>query len=228
MGCLCEYVIINTYLKSRRRSVAWILQIRFLSGIVMREQTSVGSQNNSHSVCYWTAKGSNRQKQLLAGQAATFCEPQLPPPPAVQWRTVMEKNYLSPVVVWLQISCSVCGPVWFLCTEAWIPMWRCPACTAQQRNAPSLRQHITGCCCCRPCRSPQTCSSSPWNDPRGSPRPCEAACARWCDRGLWPPRSWWSCAAARSLWWLPAGKEQRRGRGQTPFQNGRGHSKEMM
>lgn len=102
-------------------SVAWILQIRFLSGIVMREQTSIRSQNNSHSVCYWTAKGSSRQKQPLAGLAAPFRQPQHPPPPAVQWHTVMEKNYLSPVVVWLQISCSVCGPVWFLCTEAWIP-----------------------------------------------------------------------------------------------------------
>lgn len=73
-------------------SVAWILQIRFLSGIVMKEQTSTHSQNNSHSVYYWTAKGSNRQKQPLAGQAVTFREPQLPPPPAVQWHTVMEKK----------------------------------------------------------------------------------------------------------------------------------------
>lgn len=85
------------------------------------EQTPIRSQNNSHSVCYWTAKGSSRQKQPLAGLAAPFRQPQHPPPPAVQWHTVMEKNYLSPVVVKLQISCSVCGPVWFLCTEAWIP-----------------------------------------------------------------------------------------------------------
>lgn len=90
----------------------------------MKEQTSVRSQSNaaaSHSACYWTEKGSNRQKQPPPGQAATSREPQLPPPPAVRWRTVMEKNYLSPVVVWLQSSCSVCGPVLFLCTEAWIP-----------------------------------------------------------------------------------------------------------
>lgn len=70
------------------------------------------------------------------------------------------------------------GLFYFYAQRPEFPMWRCPACTAQQRDAPSLRQHITGCCCCHPCRSPRTYSSSPWSDPRGSPHLCGAACAR--------------------------------------------------
>lgn len=71
----------------------------------MSEQTSVRSQSNaaaSHSACYWTEKGSNRQKQPPSGQAATLREPQLPPAPAVRWRIVMEKK------------CTV-RPLWFGC-----------------------------------------------------------------------------------------------------------------
>lgn len=113
------------------------------------------------------------------------------------------KNYLfSPVVGLLQISCSVCGPGLFLCSEAWIPDLAMSCCTAQQLDALRLRQHITGCCCCHLCRLPPTYSSSPWSDPHGSPHPCEVACAHWYGLGPLPPRSWWSCAGGRTHEWL--------------------------
>lgn len=70
--------------------------------------------------------------------------------------------------------------------------------------------------CCRRRRRRRWCS--PWRLCRWSLRtePCSVssgwrrragrlavvASSRWCGPNPWLPRSWWSCAEARSLWWL--------------------------
>lgn len=218
MKWICECFVINTLWNSKMIGV-WhgYCNLCFLSGPVMRGQTFVGTQNNTtanDSVCNWTEKGNNGQKQLSTSQAAVCWPPLIPAPASPSPNCAMTychgKNYLfSPIVGLLQISCSVCGPGLFLCSEAWIPDLAMSCCTAQQRDALRLRQHITGCCCCHPCRLPLTYSSFPWSDPHGSPRPCEVACARWCGLGPWPPRSWWSCAGGRTHGWLKRENTQR-------------------
>lgn len=86
------------------------------------------------------------------------------------------------------------------------------------RRAPGWRPlpAFTGCCCrcwCFPwrlCRwSPRTgpCWGS-WGWRRRARRPAAAASSRWCDPDPSPPRSWWSCAEARSLWWLSGCKKK--------------------
>ena len=132
MKWICEWFIINTLWNSKMICVAWILQLCLLSGPVMKEQTFVSTQNNTtanNSVCNWTEKGNNRQKQLSTSRAAAPLTSPYPhpllwtPPPTVRWHTVMKKMtfFPPPILDLLQISCSVCGPGLFLCSEAWIP-----------------------------------------------------------------------------------------------------------
>lgn len=83
---------------------------------------------------------------------------------------------------------------------------------------------FTGCCCrcwCFPwrlCRwSPKTWPySGSWGWRRRATHLAAAASSRWYDPVPSPPRSWWSCAGARSLWWLlrckqNGGEEERSG-----------------
>lgn len=191
--------------------VAWILQLCLLPGSVMKEQTFVSTQNNTtpnKSVFNWTEKGNNRQKQLSTDPFSTQlqpcglpypCPPLNPPSPNCAMTYCHKGNDLfRPFKFCCRFSCSVCRPGLFLCSEAWIPLLAMSCCTANSSIVLRLRQHITGCRCCHPCRLPLTYSSFPWSDPRGSPRPCEAACARWCGPSPWPPQSWRSCAGGRT------------------------------
>ena len=109
------------------------------------------------------------------------CKPATPSPQLCDDKLSWKNDLFCPFLDLLQISCSVCGPGFFLCSEAWIPDRQCLAAQRNSSTVPRPRRHITGCCCCHPCRSPPTYSFFPWIDPRGSPHPCGVACARWCD-----------------------------------------------
>lgn len=99
--------------------VAWMLRLNLQPGPVMLRRF-VSAQINTTangSVCNWSKKGNNRQKQLSDSWATAASSSLRLRHGTLSWK----KWPLLPFLNLLQISCSVCGPGLFLCSEAWIP-----------------------------------------------------------------------------------------------------------
>lgn len=213
MKWICEWFIINILQNSERICVAWILQLFLLSGPVKKEAVMCqhSKQHNPPAIqsVIELRKGTTGRHNFQPDFFQWSCSLLLasPHPCLFLW---------SPAPPSHNCAMTYCHEIndlfarFRFAADFMFYLWACiismfwglnswfSKVLLHSSNSSTAPRLITGCCCCLLCRLPLTYSSFPWSGPRGSPHPCEVACARWCGLGPWPPRSLWSCAEGRT------------------------------